>query len=138
MKKLLVLLMGAASALACAAMEFKNVPEPWHKPLSHHSLKSAQLDNGVLRLQLDKPEVTELVYSTFIFHGICAEQWRTPERYAALGLTRVELLDAAGAKGFAFDARGDACEQMGQMGKNFRTFIRERTVVCQGGTCPRP
>lgn len=137
MKKILVCLIGAASALAFAATEFKNVPEPLHKSLGNHGLKTAQLDKGVLRLQMDKPVITELLYSSFIFNGICAEQWRNPERFATLALTRVELLDAAGAQGFAFDAKGDACVQMGEMGKNFRAFISERTVACNAGVCPQ-
>ena len=141
MKKLLVLLIGAASALACTAMEFKNVPAPMHKPLSNHGLKAAQLDNGVLRLQMDKPVVTELMYSSFIFNGICAEQWRNPERFATLSLKRVELLDAAGAQGFAFDANsgvsGDVCTQMRLMGQNYRTLIQQHTVQCSAGVCPQ-
>jgi hypothetical protein len=107
------------------------------KALRGNALKSVQLDNGVMRLQMDKPVVTELVYSTFIFHNICAEQWHNPEQFAKLALTRVELLNATGAQGFAFDARGDVCVQMGQLGKNFRTFIGQRTVQCEAGTCPK-
>ena len=137
MKKLLALLIGAASTLAIAAPEFKNVPAPLQKSLGHHGLKTAQLDNGVLRLQMDKPEITELVYSTFIYHGICAEQWRSPERFTGVQLNRVVLLNATGAQGFAFDLRGDVCVQMGELGKNFRTFIGQYTVKCDAGTCPQ-
>ncbi|WP_027995220.1 hypothetical protein [Simplicispira psychrophila] len=136
MKKWLALLISAASTLAIAGVEFKNVPEPMHKPLSNHGLKSAQLDNGVLRVQINKPVVNELVYSNFIVHGICAEQWRNPARFATLGLTRVEALDASGTQGFAFDARGGICEQMGVMGQNVRTLINQRSVVCNAGVCP--
>ena len=50
----------------------------------------------------------------------------------------MELLNATGTQGYAFDARGDVCEQMGQLGKNFRTFINQRTVKCEGGNCPKP
>lgn len=138
MKKWLALLICAASTLAFAGVEFKNVPETWHKSLSNHSLKTAQLDKGVLRLQMNKPAVTELVYSGFIYNGICAEQWRNPERFATLALTRVELLDNSGAQGFAFDARGNICEEMGQMGKNYKTMIGERSVACNAGVCPAP
>lgn len=139
MKKLLALLIGAASTLAIAAApEFKNVPAPLQKSLSHHGLKTAQLDNGVLRLQMDKPEVSELVYTTFIYHGICAEQWRSPERFTGVTLNRVELLNTNATQGYAFDVRGDVCVQMGQMGKNYRTFINQYTVKCEGGACPRP
>jgi hypothetical protein len=28
------------------------------------------------------------------------------------------------------------CAEMGQMGKNFRSFIAQRTVSCDAGTCP--
>ena len=138
MKKLLALLIGAASTLALAAPEFKNVPAPLQKSLAHHGLKTAQLDNGVLRLQMDKPEISELVYSTFIYHGFCAEQWRSPERFAGVPLNRVELLNTNSTQGYAFDVRGDVCVQMGQMGKNYRTLIGQHTVKCEGGACPRP
>ena len=137
MKKLLALLVGAACTLAMADTEFKNVPVPLQKALRGNALKTVQLDNGVLRLQMDKPAVTELVYATFVFHNICAEQWHNPEQFAQLALKRVELLNATGVQGFAFDARGDVCEQMGQLGKNFRTFIGQRTVPCESGTCPK-
>lgn len=137
-KKWLALLLGAASTLACAGVEFKNVPEPMHKPLSNHGLKTAQLDKGVLRLQLNKPVVSELVYAGFIYNGICAEQWRNPERFATLALTRVELLDASANQGFAFDARGNICEEMGHMGQNYKTLIGTRTVACNAGVCPAP
>jgi hypothetical protein len=141
MKKLLALLIGAACTLAMAmAMEdteFKNVPAPLQKTLRGNALKTVHLDSTVMRLQMDKPVVTELVYSTFIFHNICAAQWHNPEQFAKLALTRVELLNATGAQGFAFDARGVVCMQMGQLGKNFRTFIGQRTVPCEAGTCPK-
>ena len=139
MKKWLVLCASAACTLAFAGVQFTNVPEPMHKPLNNHSLKTAQFDSkGVLRVQMNKPVVSELVYATFIYNGICAEQWRNPERFATLALTRVEVLDAAAAQGFAFDASGDICEQMGQMGKNFRALIAGRTVACTTGSCPQP
>ena len=137
MKKWLALLIGVASSLAFAGTEFKNVPETLQKSLQGNSLKTAQLDNGVLRLQMDKPLVSELVYSTFVYYNICAVQWNHPEQFAQIALKRVELIDAAGAQGFAFDARGDVCVQMGKMGKNFRTFIAQYSVKCDAGTCPQ-
>ena len=137
MKKWLALLIGAASTLAFAGTEFKNVPETLQKSLQGNSLKTAQLDQGVLRLQMDKPVVSELVYSTLIFHNICGVQWHYPEQIAQFALKRVELLDAAGAQGYAFDTRGDVCVQMGQLGKNFRTFIAQHTVKCDAGICPQ-
>lgn len=137
MKTLLALLIVSASTLAEAAPEFKNVPAPLQKSLSHHGLKSAELDQGVLRLRMDKPEISELVYATFVYHGICAEQWRSPERFVGVNLARVELLNTNATQGYAFDARGDVCVQMGQMGKNYRTLINQHTARCEGGACPR-
>ena len=137
MKKWLALLIGAASTLAFAGTGFKNVPETLQKSLQGNSLKTAQLDQGVLRLQMDKPVVSELVYSTLVFHNICGVQWHYPEQFAQFALKRVELLDAAGAQGYAFDTRGDVCVQMGQLGKNFRTFIAQHTVKCDAGICPQ-
>jgi len=137
MKTLLALLIVSASTLAEAAPEFKNVPAPLQKSLSHHGLKSAELDQGVLRLRMDKPDISELVYATFVYHGICAEQWRSPERFVGVNLARVELLNTNATQGYAFDARGDVCVQMGQMGKNYRTLINQHTARCEGGACPR-
>ncbi len=137
MKKLLALLVSAACTLAVAETALKHMPAPLQNSLRGNALKSAQLDNGVLRLQMDKPEVSELVYSTFIFHNICAEQWHRPEEFAKLALTKVELLNASGNQGYAFDARGDVCAQMGQLGKKFGAFIAQRTVQCEAGVCPK-
>jgi hypothetical protein len=137
MKKMLaVWMIGAASTLALADTEFKNVPAPLQKSLRGNALKTAQLDNGVLRLQMDKPEVTELVYSTFVFHNICAEQWHNPGQFAQWALSRVELFNATATQGFAFDARGDICAQMGSLGKKFGPFIAQRTAKCDAGKCP--
>ena len=139
MKKWLALLISAASTLAFAGVEFKNVPEAMQKPLSNHKLKTAEMDKaGVLRLQMDKSAISELVYSNFIINGICAEQWRNPERFASLALTRVELFDASAAEGFAFDARGDICEQMGRTGQNVKILVDKRSVACNAGVCPAP
>ena len=139
MKKWLAFLFCAASTLAFAGVEFKNVPEAMHKPLSNHKLKAAELDKaGVLRLQMDRPAISEMVYSNFIIHGICAEQWRNPERFASLALTRVELFDASAGEGFAFDARGDICEQMGRTGQKLKPLVDQRSVVCHAGACPAP
>jgi len=137
MKKWLALCASAACTLALAGVQFTNVPPALHKSLGNHSLQAAQLDGqGVLRVRMHKPVVSELVYATFIYNGICAEQWRQPEHFAALALTRVEVFDASAAEGFAFDARGDICVQMGQMGKNYRTLIGQRSVACSAGRCP--
>ena len=136
MKHFAALLLCTASTLALADGEFKNVPPLLQKALHGNALKGAQFDGGVLRVQMNKPEVSELVYATFVFHSVCAQQWRHPQEFAQLGLTRAELVNAPGTQGFAFDARGDVCAQMGEMGKNFRTFIAQRTVACQGGSCP--
>ena len=137
MKKWLAFLISAASTLAFAGVEFKNVPEPMHKPFSNHKLKTVELDKGgLLRVQMDKPAVSELVYSNFIIHGICATKWRNPERFATLDLTRVELLDANATEGFAFDARGDICEQIGRTGQNVKLLVDQRSVVCSAGVCP--
>ena len=138
MKKWLVLCASAACTLAFAGTQFTNVPEAMHKPLNNHSLKTAQLDSkGVLRVQINKPVVSQLVYATFIFNGICAEQWRNPTRFATLGLTRVEVFDNSAAQGFAFDPSGNICAQMGEMGKNFGAMIAQRTVPGNAGVCPQ-
>ena len=136
MKKLLPLLLAGACTLTLAEPAFQNVPEVLHKPLLGNGLTAARMQQGVLQLQLGKPEVTELVYNTFVFHNICAQQWHDPAQFARLGLTRVELFNAAGTQGFAFDARGDVCEEMGKLGKNFRTFIGKYTQACSASTCP--
>lgn len=136
MKYLVALLACAASTLALADAEFKNVPPLLHKSIQHGGVTAAQFDAGVLRANLGKPEVTELVYQTFVFHNICARQWYEPRQFADMGLARVELLNAKGDQGFAFDTRGDVCEEMGKMGKNYRSFINQRTVACTAGGCP--
>ena len=136
MKKLFALLACTACPLAAADTAFTNVPPTLQKALHGSAIQSARLDAGVLRLQMDKPQVTELVYATFVFHNICAREWYEPQQFASLGLARVELLNAKGDQGFAFDTRGNVCTEMGRLGKNFRTFISQYTVACTAGGCP--
>lgn len=138
MKYLVALLASAACTLAQAQANpgFKNVPPLLHKSIQHGGVTAAQFDSGVLRARLNKPEVSELVYDNFVFHHICAKQWYEPQQFANVGLTRVELLNAKGDQGFAFDARGDVCAEMGKLGKNFRTFIGQYTMACAAGGCP--
>ena len=131
---LLALLACATTTLAWANPDFKNVPPSMQKSL--HGISAAQFDGGVLRAQMNKPEVTELVYNTFVFHNICAREWYEPQQFASLGLARVELLNAKGDQGFAFDTRGNVCTEMGRLGKNFRTFISQYTVACTASGCP--
>lgn len=121
--------------VAFAGTELTNVPEPLNKSLRSEGTKSAAMDGGVLRVVLNKPVLSELAFFTFIYHDVCAEQWRKPEPFAKMGLKRVEVLDAAGTDGFAFDGDTATCADMGQMGKNFRTFIGQRTSKCEAGRC---
>ena len=136
MKKLFALLACTACTLAAADTAFTNVPPTLQKALHGSAIQSARLDAGVLRLQMDKPQVTELVYATFVFHSICAPQWRQPQAFAQAGLARVELLNADASQGYAFDARGDVCARMGQMGQNYRGLITQHTSACTAQSCP--
>ena len=136
MKPLLALLLAACSHWAVAGPDYQNVPPGLQKALHGNGIKSAQMGQGVLRLQVNKPEVSELVYATFVFHSICGDQWRHPAQFADYGLKRVEMLNADASQGFAFDARGDVCVQMGQLGKNYRSFIGQYSAVCTSAGCP--
>lgn len=136
MKPLVALLLAASATCALAEPNLDQVPAVLHKPLLGNGLQSAQMnDKGVLRLQMGKPQVSELTYSSFIYHSICAEQWRHPEAFAKAQLTRVQLLNADASQGFAFDASGDVCERMGQMGQKYRDLIGPRTSACSASSC---
>ncbi|MBS0390821.1 MAG: hypothetical protein KGM60_11295 [Comamonadaceae bacterium] len=136
MKSILAILLFAAASLALADTEFKTVPPLLQKSIKAGGVSEAQFDAGVLRARVKKPELSEAVYAGFIFHNICAKQWFEPAQFAAMGLSRVELLNAAGTQGYAFDARGEVCAEMGKLGKNFRSFIAHYTVACTAGSCP--
>lgn len=128
--------LASTSTLAVAEPNFESVPQVLHKSLLGNSLKTAQMHQGVLRLHMDKPQVSELTYSSFIFHSICAEQWRHPKEFAQMALTRVELFNTDASQGHAFDARGDVCERMGKMGQNYRNIITQNTMACAANACP--
>lgn len=120
----------------CLATEYKDVDPTLQKALGHSGLKSAHRQGGVLRVALDKPEITELGYLTYVYHDICAHQWRQPAVFAQWKLERVEVFNASASQGYVFDARGTVCAEMGQMGKNYRSFIQQRTKACTAGNCP--
>lgn len=133
--------MGMLAALVlCAgsawAVEYSNVDASLQKALGHGSLKAAQMQDGVLRVVLTKPELTELTYYTYVYHDICAHQWRQPQIFAQWKLQRVEVFNVSTSQGFAFDARGPVCADMGQMGQNYRSVIAQRTQACKAGACP--
>jgi len=131
------MVLACATAGASAATSFAGVPVPLGSFLGMHQVKEASWKNGVLRVQLQKAEVSELVYYTFIYHGVCSEQWHKPEAFNKMGLARVEVLDAAGAKGFAFDGDAAVCAEMGSMGKKFGDFIGGRSSRCEAGACAK-
>ena len=108
----LSLVLASATFAASAATPFAGVPEPLGSSLGMHQVKEASWKNGVLRVQLQKSEVSELVYYTFVYHGVCSEQWHKPEAFNKMGLVRAEVFDAAGAKGFAFDGDAAVCAEM--------------------------
>ncbi len=135
MKKIGFVCAAFAACSAVAGTEFKNVEPSLQKALGSHGLKSAQMHDGALRVLMDKTEVTELVYATFVYHDICAHQWRQPQQFAQWGLTRVEVMNTNATQGFAFDARGTVCADMGHLGKNFRSFIQQRTTACAAQAC---
>lgn len=138
MKTAIVSLALASAAVgATAATSFAGVPEPLGSFLGMHQVKEASWKDGVLRVKLQKTEVSELVYYTFVYHAVCSEQWHKPEAFNKMGLVRAEVLDAAGAKGFAFDGDAAVCAEMGSMGKKFGNFIGERTSKCEAGTCAK-
>lgn len=134
-KSLCAVVLGLVGLTGAMAAPVAGVPEPLGSYLGLHHVKQAAMKDGVLRVQLEKAAVSELTYFTFIYHGICAEQWRKPAAFNAMGLKRVEVLDAAGASGFAFDGDAAVCAEMGNMGKKYGDFIRERTSACQMGKC---
>jgi hypothetical protein len=131
----LTMALACATFGASAATPIAGVPEPLGSSLGMHQVKDASWKNGVLRVQLQKAEISELVYYTFIYHGICAEQWHKPAAFNQMGLVRTEVFGATGVNGFAFDGDAAVCAEMGNMGKKFGKFIGERTTRCEAGQC---
>lgn len=141
MKKLLACLLVGVCTFASADLTFKNIPPSLERPLKGNGLAAAEMDaQGVLRLRSNKAAITELDYNNFVMHGLCSEQWRDPARFASWHLGTVQLLAVDGQQGYAFDASGDVCEQLGrfgQPGQNYRKRVAERTTVCQQGQCSK-
>lgn len=132
-------MIATTSASIAADLEYHNIPKDMEKPLLGNALSKAQINQpGVLRLTMDKPTISELEYTNFVFQGFCAEQWRNPERFAAWSITKVELLNSSEQDGFAFDSTGDICAELGhsgQSGQSYREKIAQRTTNCTAGNC---
>lgn len=128
--------LGLAAGVCAAGTAFTQVEPTLQQALAHSQLESAQMKEGNLRVVLNKADLTELSYATFIFHDICAHQWRQPAVFAQWKIARVEVLARGAQQGYAFDARGSACADMGELGKNFRSFIMQRSKTCSAGVCP--
>ncbi len=139
MKKIAICMLAAVCSVAMAEVAFKNIPQDLEKPLLGNRLTQAEMTaEHVLRLQMNKATISQLDYNNFVLHTLCSEQWRNPERFAAWKIAKLELLNDKGEQGFAFDASGDICEQLGHFGKPgsaYRQAITERTTTCTQGLC---
>lgn len=128
--------LGLAAGVCAAGTSYTQVEPTLQQALAHSHLESAQMNDGNLRVVVNKAELSELSYATFIYHDICAHQWRQPALFAQWKIARVEVMARGAQQGYAFDARGSVCAEMGALGKNFRSFIMQRSKTCGAGACP--
>lgn len=134
MKLKLLLSMTLLGGLVHSAPVYKNVPNELHKAIEIFAVERAELKDGALRVVYQKSLVTEMMYSSFL-QGMCNEWWLRPAALSKLKLSKIEVLNAIGAQGFAYEGGLSTCTELGNLKGDTAAFIAARTVRCEAGVC---
>lgn len=81
----------------------------WLKPLS---VSQASLNGGVLTVQMNRPAVTDEIYSFVIVNAVCMSLIDKPGSWAKANIQRVEVINSDGRQGKVFNGGAKQCTAM--------------------------
>jgi hypothetical protein len=118
------------------------LPPALQKSLKPYSISSAAIERGALRIAMNRPTVTRAMYSSVVLMGACSPLWNDARKaWGSASISRVEVRNAAGAQGFAFQGGRKECVELGQVSggdAEVRKYVDARTWVCVAGAECRP
>lgn len=126
MKKIALILLLASINAAHA----EPVPASIAKQLKPLDIKSVELENSVLRVDMNRPRVTEDIYATVI-NSVCASLILEPGSWEKTDFQRVEVVNSFGAQGRVFSGGAAECKAIGKltMDQVNQEFLPEHTSL---------
>jgi hypothetical protein len=131
------------AALCCAFNAHAGeLPPALQKSLKPYSISSAEIEHGALRITMNRPTVTRAMYSSVVLMGACSPLWSDARKaWGSVTISSIEVRNAAGAQGFAFQGGRKECDELGQVSggdAEVRKYVDARTWVCVAGAECRP
>lgn len=127
MKKIyLSLLLISSIPLASA----EPVPASIAKQLKPLDIKSVELNNKVLRIDMNRPRVTEDIYATVV-NNVCTSLILEPSSWGKIDFQRIEVVNDFGAQGRVFNGGAAECKAIGKltMDQVNQEFLPEHTSL---------
>lgn len=126
MKKVALILLLASINTAHA----EPVPASIAKQLKPLDINSVELDSNVLRVDMNRPRVTEDIYATVI-NSVCASLILEPGSWGKTDFQRVEVVNSFGAQGRVFSGGAAECKAIGKltMDQVNQEFLPEHTSL---------
>lgn len=109
-----------------------NIPEKLAKNMELIKPKSMSLSDGVLRIVLDKPIVTQEVYKSVLSYGACYSLWKDEKNgWGKSKIQRIEVMNRSEGSGFALIDARKSCEKLGNLPEEKAAEYRNKhTWVC--------
>jgi hypothetical protein len=106
------------------------VPASITKQLKPLDIKSVELNSNVLRVDMDRPRVTEDIYATVI-NNVCTSLILEPGSWGKTDFQRIEVVNSFGAQGRVFSGGAAECKAIGKltMDQVNQEFLPEHTSL---------
>jgi hypothetical protein len=116
-----------------AAAKASELPPDLKKQLKPFQIRSVVVDDGVVRVTMDRPFVKTAMVSNF-YRAYCSPVWESPKRaWGGVDLKRIEVLNNSQSHGVAFNGGRKECMEAGNLAGGSAEYVARHTWVCVAG-----
>ncbi|MFM0181748.1 hypothetical protein PQR52_24995 [Paraburkholderia aspalathi] len=132
-----------AAALYCGVLNANaaELPASLQKSLAPYSISEVLIEGGVLKVTMKRSTVTRTMFYSIVSRGACSPLWDNGKAWGAAKINRIEVRNAIGAQGFAFQGGRKECHELGNISEGdsaSKQYVDARTWVCVAGMDCRP
>jgi hypothetical protein len=113
------------------------VPPNLQKWLKPYAIKETTIEGGALKITMNRPIVTREIFYSVVLRGVCMPlQFDEKKGWGAAQISRVEVRNAIGAQGFAFQGGRKECHELSQVSGDrepSQKYVDAHTWVCVAG-----
>lgn len=104
----------------------------WLKPLE---ISSVQLEEQVLRVDVNRPRVTEDIYRMVVVDGVCMSLIDQPGSWGKTDFKEIQVVNSFGAQGRVFEGGAAECKAIGKLNMDQvnQDFLPEHTRLWSEG-----